>query len=160
MHHRASTQVEQVLALPNVAPASSLPLPYVPQRVLHLYPLPELRPALRRALALPELLKQSRSSGWMLTLLALLFLLLVQRSLRGHSAHLFLGKRTTPPTSKGISTPAGQRNNPPSQSISKALLGKCSPLLRPHALCTTLRALAGDLSPVRSKGTLGLCVTR
>ncbi len=93
----------------------------VRQGVLNLHPLSELgpTPGVRwRSLSSSS----SRSSGWMLTLLPP-FLLFVQRSRKGHAAQVAAGKRTTPPTLKGIETPARQRKSSRSQSSSKAVLG-------------------------------------
>src|SRR5829696_4962526 len=132
MNHRAPAQVEQVLALPHVASPISLPVPYVRKGVLHLHPLPQLRPPLRRALALPELLQQplvgvdGNAPAAPLALGAALP--------QGALGARLLGETHHPPGSKGISIPAGQRNDPRSQSISKAVLGKRSPLLTRHAL--------------------------
>src|SRR5215211_2607889 len=75
----------------------------------------------------------SRSSGCTLTLLPLL-VLFVQRSRKGHAWHVFFGKRTTPPASNGIQTPAGQRIRDLSQSNANSVLGKRPPLVTRQAL--------------------------
>lgn len=123
VHHRAPTQVEKVLAHAHIARAVALPVADVRQRVLHPYPLSELRPALRRLLAFPQLLKEPFVGVYAHALLPLFSLLRVQRSRSGHAAQIFAGKRTTPPTSKGIETPAGHLKSLRSQLSSKAVLG-------------------------------------
>src|SRR5688572_19470931 len=103
-------------------------------------------PALSLSFALPSDVfwrsltsPSSRSSGWMLTLLPAL-LEFVQRSLRGHAALVFFGKRTTPPASKSISAPTGHLNTPRSQSSAKSVLGWRPAFLTAHALQYTSRS--------------------
>ena len=127
VHHRNPPQVEQVLALAEVAGAVALPAADMGQGVLDLDALAEPGPPRAGVLAGPQL-HQQPLIGWICTLRPRG--LVVHRRCSGQAWHAAAGNWTLPPGVNGIVTLLGQVRVEASKSMVKEGLAKRPPGLR------------------------------
>ena len=113
MHDSTAPQIKHILPDAPVTRSAALPMSHVCQGMLYSHAFPQLRLSLRRLLAFPQLLQQ----GFIrMNAHAVSEALVEQRSRNAHWAQVAAGNLTTPPGSKGIVSPPGQRNVCRSQS--------------------------------------------